>query len=63
MDKEDKRKIEESKKNPMGNLADSINHLQAGDPSQITKGSLLTRIITSVIIIGTLLLIFFVINN
>jgi len=51
-DREDKRKIENYKKNPMTNVADSINHSMFGDLSQLTKGSCLTRIITTVIIIG-----------
>jgi hypothetical protein len=63
MDKEDKRKMEEYKKNPMANFADSVNCSQIGDLSQLTKGSLLTRIITSVIVIGILSLVFFAINN
>ncbi|MCH3963032.1 MAG: hypothetical protein LKE46_02050 [Clostridium sp.] len=63
MDKEDKLKIEEYRKNPMANFAVSINHSQTGDPSKITKGNLLTRIVTSVIVIRILLLIFFAINN
>lgn len=63
MDKEDKRKIEEYKKNPMANFADSVNRSQIGDLSQLTKGNSLTRIITSVIVIGILSLIFYAINN
>ena len=50
-DREDKRKIEEYKKNPISNVADSMNRKMVGDLSQLTKGSCLTRIITSVIII------------
>ncbi|MBU3179325.1 hypothetical protein [Clostridium estertheticum] len=50
--KEDKRKIEDYKKNPMINAADSLNRSMYGDLSQLTKGSCLTRIITTVIIIG-----------
>ncbi|MBU3102033.1 DUF6366 family protein [Clostridium estertheticum] len=50
-DREDKRKIEEYKKNPMSNVADSMNRKMVGDLSQLTKGGCLTRIITSVIII------------
>ena len=59
MDNEDKRKIEEYKKNPMANFADSINRSQTGDLSSLTKGSLLTRIITSIVVIGILFLIFY----
>jgi len=63
MDKEDKRKMEEYKKNPMVNFADSVNRSQFGDLSQLTKGSLITRIITSVVAIVILSLIFLSINN
>ncbi|OOM72351.1 DUF6366 family protein [Clostridium sp. BL-8] len=63
MDGEDKRKIEEYKKNPIANFTDSVNRSQIGDLSQLTKGNSLTRIITSVIVIGILVLIFFAINN
>jgi hypothetical protein len=63
MDKEEKRKMEEYKKNPMANFADSVNRSQIGDLSGLTKGSLLTRVITSVIVIGILSLIVFFINN
>ncbi|GKX65861.1 hypothetical protein [Inconstantimicrobium mannanitabidum] len=63
MDKDDQRKIDEYKKNPMTNFADSANRSQIGDLTQLTKGNLLTRIITSVVIIGVLALIFYVVNN
>ena len=62
MDKEDKRKIEEYKKNPMANFADSVNRSQIGDLSQLTKGNLITRIITTVIIVGILLLVLLISN-
>ncbi|GEM_PF-704982 len=51
-DKEDRCKIEDYKKNPMINVADSLNRSTYGDLSQLTKGGCLTRIITTVIIIG-----------
>ena len=63
MDKEDKRKMEEYKKNPMANFSDSVNRSQMGDLSQLTKGSLITRITTTVIVIGILVLISFAMNN
>ncbi|MBX4260404.1 hypothetical protein KTC96_22640 (plasmid) [Clostridium estertheticum] len=50
--KEDKCKREEYKKNPMINVADSLNRSTIGDLSQLTKGGCVTRIITTVIIIG-----------
>ncbi|MDD4172237.1 MAG: DUF6366 family protein [Syntrophomonas sp.] len=57
-DKESKRKIEEYKKNPMINFADSINRSMIGDLGELTKGGCLTKIITAVIIIGILLFLF-----
>ena len=56
-DEHDKRKIEEYKKNPFSNLSDSINRSTMGDIGQLTKGGCLARIITTVIIIGSLLMI------
>lgn len=53
-DKQEKRKIEEYKKHPMSNLADSIDRSQIGNLGDLTKGGCLTRIITTVIIIGVL---------
>lgn len=57
-DEQDKHKIEEYIKNPMSNFSDSINRSRIGDIGQLTKGGCLSRIITTVIIIGILLLIF-----
>jgi hypothetical protein len=54
MDKEDKRKIEEYKKNPMANLADSVNRSKIGDLRELTKGTWRTKIITTFIIIAIL---------
>ncbi len=56
--KEDKRKMEEYKKNPMINFADSINRSTIGDPRELTRGNRLTRVITTVIIIGILSFLF-----
>jgi len=53
-DKEDKRKIEEYNKHPMINFADSINRSMIGEPGELTRGGCLTRIITTVILIGIL---------
>jgi len=55
MDKQDKRKIEEYKKKPMINFADSINRSMIPDLGELTKGNRRTRIIATVIIIGILL--------
>ncbi|MDD2212446.1 MAG: DUF6366 family protein [Clostridia bacterium] len=57
-DKQNKRKIEEHKKNPMINFADSINRSMIGDLGELTKGGYLTKIITTVIIIGILFFLF-----
>ncbi|HHV35693.1 MAG TPA: hypothetical protein GXX59_08990 [Syntrophomonadaceae bacterium] len=46
-DEQEKRKIEEHKKHPMINFADSINRSMIGDLESLTKGSCLTRIITT----------------
>lgn len=59
MDKKDKRKIEEYKKDPMINFSDSINRSRIGDIRQLTKGDWITRIISSVIVIGILLILLF----
>lgn len=55
-DKQEKRKIEEYKKNPMINFADSINRSEFGDLRGLTQGGCLNQIITTVIIIGILFL-------
>ena len=56
-DEHDRQKIEEYKNHPMSNFSDSINRSMMGDLGQLSKGGCLTRIITTVIIIGALLLI------
>lgn len=55
--KQEKHKTDEYKKRPMINLSDSINRSNIGDLSELTKGSCLTRIISTVIIIGILVMI------
>ena len=57
-DKQDKRRIEEYKKNPMINFADSINRSMIGDLEGLAKGGWLSKIITMVIIIGILFFLF-----
>ena len=42
-DKQNKRKIEEHKKNPMINFADSINRSMIGDLGELTKEGYLTK--------------------
>ncbi|TEB04075.1 hypothetical protein Psch_04204 [Pelotomaculum schinkii] len=52
--KQDKRQIEEYKKHPMINFADSINRSMIGDLGALSKGGCLTKVIITVIIIGVL---------
>lgn len=53
MEKDEFEKLREKewKRNPMINLADSINRSMVGDPSALAKGGCLTNIITIVIIV------------
>jgi len=55
-DEQEKRQNQENKKNPTGNLGDSINRSKAGDLGALSRGGCLTKIITVVIIIGVLLI-------
>ena len=48
---QDERKIEEQKKHPMINLADSVNHSRIVGLSSLAEGNLLTRIMTVITII------------
>lgn len=57
-EKQDNRKLEEYKRTPTINLADSINRSMIGDPGELTRGSCLTRVITTVIIIGIIVFLF-----
>ncbi|MCM3042556.1 hypothetical protein M3201_23150 [Paenibacillus motobuensis] len=54
-DKQEKQQIEEYKKNPTINMADSMNRSVSGDLGAMTKGSFLTRIISTLVIIGGLI--------
>jgi len=56
--KKEKIKIEEYKKNPMANLADSINRSIIGEPGELTRGRCLTRIATTVTLLGILLILY-----
>lgn len=51
MDKEDKRRIEEYKKNPIANFSDSMNRSVVGDLGQLTKGGCLAKLIPLVIVV------------
>ncbi len=53
-DEQEKRQVNEYQKKPMINFADSINRTMIGDPESLTKGGCLTRIITTIILIGGL---------
>ncbi|MFL0167857.1 MULTISPECIES: hypothetical protein [Clostridium] len=50
-------------KNSMANFAGLVNSPLIGDLSQLMKGYLLTRIITSVIVCGIISLIFYALNT
>ena len=56
---QEERKTEEQKKHPMINLADSVNHSTIGGLSNLTEGSLLTRIMTVITIVILLVFIGF----
>ena len=58
-DKQDKRKIEEYKKSPIINLADSINRSMISDLGELTKGNRRTKIIATIIIIGIFFLLWY----
>ncbi|MBC2459601.1 MULTISPECIES: hypothetical protein [Clostridium] len=62
MDKKINAKLTDIK-NSMDNSADLVNRSQIGNLSQLTKGYLLTRIITSVIVCGIISLIFYALNT
>ncbi|NOW91749.1 hypothetical protein BCD91_003772 [Clostridium beijerinckii] len=62
MDKKINAKLTDIK-NSMDNSADLVNSSQIGNLSQLTKGYLLTRIITSVIVCGIISLIFYALNT
>lgn len=52
----EKKQMEEYKKKPFINLADSMNRATMGDLGALTRGGCLIRILTVVVIIGGLLL-------
>lgn len=58
-DEQDKRRKEEYEKHPMIKFSDSINRSMTGDLGELTKGSCLTKIITTIIVIGLIILIIF----
>lgn len=53
---QDRKQMEEYKKNPGANLSDSVNRAMVGDLRPLAKGGCLTKIITLVIIVSVLLL-------
>ncbi|WP_069999946.1 hypothetical protein [Cellulosilyticum sp. I15G10I2] len=53
-DKEEQRKIDEYKKNPLINFSDSINRSMTGDLGALTKGGCLHKIIITGIITALL---------
>ncbi len=54
-EKQEKRQIEEYKKKPFINFADSINRAVIGDWNALTRGGCLARILTTLVVIGGLL--------
>lgn len=52
-EKEDKRIMEEYKKHPITNFADSINRSMIGEPGQLIRG-----IITTLILVGILVFLY-----
>ncbi|MFD1175963.1 hypothetical protein ACFQ3W_06530 [Paenibacillus puldeungensis] len=55
-DEQEKKQIDEYKKKPFINFADSINRSVIGDWGAITRGGCLVRIVTTLVIIGILLI-------
>ena len=55
---QDKRRKEEYEKHPMINFSDSINRSMIGDLGELTKGGCLTKIITTIIVIGIIIFLF-----
>ncbi|AKG34346.1 hypothetical protein [Paenibacillus durus] len=58
-EEQEKKQIEEYKKNPFINFADSINRSVIGDLGALTRGGCLVRIVTTLVIIGGLLVFLF----
>ncbi|GGG02993.1 DUF6366 family protein [Paenibacillus aceti] len=58
-EEQEKQQLEEYKKNPTINMADSVNRSKIGNLGALTSGGFLTRIITTLVIIGGLLLLLF----
>ena len=55
---QDKRRKEEYEKHPMINFSDLINRSMIGDLGELTKGGCLTKIITTIIVIGIIIFLF-----
>ena len=53
---QERKEMEEYKKNPAANLSDSVNRSMMGDLRPVTKGGCFTKIITLIIIIGLFLI-------
>ncbi|WP_228101487.1 hypothetical protein [Paenibacillus donghaensis] len=54
-DEQEKKQMEEYKKKPLINMADSMNRSVIGDMGGLTKGGCLVRVLTMVIIVGLLI--------
>ncbi|MGG0717760.1 DUF6366 family protein [Robertmurraya massiliosenegalensis] len=55
-DDQEKKQIEEYKKNPMINFSNAVNRSMVGDLGALTKGGCLSKVITLVIIIGGIIM-------
>jgi hypothetical protein len=58
----DRHRIEEYKKHPMTNLADSINRSMIGGPGDLTRGGCLSRLMTIIVLIGLLFLLYYLVT-
>lgn len=54
-EEQEKMQLKEYKKNPFINVSDSINRSEIGDLGAMTRGGCLVRLVTTVVIIGALL--------
>lgn len=55
-DDQEKKQIEEYKKNPMINFSNAVNRSMVEDLEALTKGGCLSKVITLVIIIGGIIM-------
>ncbi|WP_112180259.1 DUF6366 family protein [Paraliobacillus zengyii] len=53
---QERKRLKELSKNPMGNFSDSINRSATGDLGGLAQGGCLTKLITLLVIIGAFLI-------